>query len=379
MTMRALVRTLGCGVALAVAASLVGSASFAAEAVKIAVVGPMTGNYAQYGDYLRKSSELAARDINARGGAGGMKLEIVVEDDQMDPRQAATVAQRLASRGDILAVVGHFSSTTSLAAQPIYERAGIVMISPSSTSPALSGKPNFFRTAVIDDLVSAQLADFAVKKLGAKQVAVLYQTGTSTIAQAEIFRKRVQELGARVILYEGHEPERVDFLAVMTKLASLKPDLIFTPTFTVEAAKIARQAREAGVKAPLMGTDALYDTQLLKLAGEAAQGYYAASFFHRAVDRPSARVYVDAYKKAYDAYPEGYGANSYDAVGLLAWAVGQAGNDRARVRAALETLGAARPKYHGVTGDIGFTRDHNVVKDILIVRAEGDDFELVSR
>lgn len=368
------------GVAAILSAGLLWTGgAHAAEPVKIAVVGPMSGNYAQYGDYLRKSAELAARDINARGGAGGSPIEIVVEDDQMDPRQAATVAQRLASRPDILAVVGHFSSTASLAAQPIYDRAGIVMISPSSTSPALSGKRNFFRTAVTDDLVASQLAEFAVRNLGAKKVAILYQTGTSTIAQAEIFAKRAKDLGANIVLSEGHEPERVDFLAAMTKLASLKPDLIFTPTFTVEAAKIARQAREAGIRAPLMGTDALYDTQLLKLAGDAAQGFYAASFFHHSVDRPAARAYVEAYKQATGSFPEGYGANSYDAVGVLAWAVGQVGKDRAKVRQALETLGNEKPKYRGVTGDIGFNKEHNVVKDVFIVRAKGDEFELAER
>lgn len=366
------------GLAVALAA-LGGPAASAAGPLKIAVVGPMTGNYAQYGEYLRRSAELAAKDINARGGAGGSPVEIVVEDDQMDARQAATVAQRLASRGDIFAVVGHFSSTTSLAAQPIYDRAGIVMISPSSTSPALSGKRNFFRTAVTDDHVSTQLAEFAVRTLGARRIAVLYQTGTSTIAQAEIFSKQAKALGADIVLYEGHEPERIDFLAVMTKLASLKPDLIFAPTFTVEAAKIARQAREAGIGAPIMGTDALYDTQLLKLAGEAAQGTYAASFFHHDVERPAAKAYVDAYRKAFGGYPEGYGANSYDAVGILAWAAEQVGNDRSKVRAVLETLGNGKPKYRGVTGDIGFNKEHNVVKDIFVVRARGDGFELVSR
>ncbi len=378
MTLRTVGALIG-GAAVLAAGLLWTAGALAAAPVKIAVVGPMTGNYAQYGEYLRKSAELAAKDLNARRGTGGAPIEIVAEDDQMDPRQAATVAQRLASRSDILAVVGHFSSTTSLAAQPIYDRAGIVMISPSSTSPALSGKHNFFRTAVTDDLVASQLAEFAVRKLGAKNIAILYQTGTSTIAQGEIFAKRAKALGASIVLSEGHEPERVDFLAVMTKLASLKPDLIFTPTFTVEAAKIARQAREAGIKAPLMGTDALYDTQLLKLAGDAAQGFYAASFFHHAVDRPAARAYVDAYRKETGSFPEGYGANSYDAVGVLAWAVGEVGNDRGKVRLVLETLGNAKPKYQGVTGDIGFNKDHNVVKEVFIVRAKGDEFELVSR
>ncbi|MGH6631562.1 MAG: ABC transporter substrate-binding protein, partial [Burkholderiales bacterium] len=234
---------------------------------------------AQYGTYLRNAVELAAKHINDAGAAGSYTIEVVPQDDQMDPKQAATVAQRLVSEGDILAVVGHFSSTTSLAAQPIYERAGIPMISPSSTSPDLANKSNFYRTAVTDDVVSTQLADYAVGKKGFKRIAILYQTGTSTIAQGEIFAKHAKELGAEIVLMEGHEPERVDFQAAVTTLVPLKPDLVFVPTFTAEASKIARQLREAGITAPLMGTDALFDPQFIKLAGDAGNGTYAAAFF----------------------------------------------------------------------------------------------------
>ena len=225
-------------------------------------------------------------------------------------------------------------------------------------------------------MVSRQLADYAVSRIGAKRVAVLYQTGTATITQAEIFEQRARELGAEIVLSEGHEPERVDFLAVMTKLAPMNPDLLFTPTFTVEAAKIARQAREAGIQAPLMGTDGLFDTQLLKLGGDATEGYYAAAFFHHTMDRPLARKYVDAYRQAYGEYPEGYGANAYDAVGLFAWAVAKAGNDASAIAGALESLQGATT-FSGVTGEISFQPNHNVLKDIVVVQAKNGEFVLV--
>jgi branched-chain amino acid transport system substrate-binding protein len=350
------------------------SAAWGADTVKIAVVGPMSGNYAQYGTYLRNAVELAAKDINAAKLAGGYTVEVVAEDDQMDPKQAATVAQKLASRGDIFAVVGHFSSTTSLAAQPIYARAGIPMISPSSTSPDLTNKPNFYRTAVTDDVVSTQLADFAVGKKGFKRIAVLYQTGTSTIAQAEIFAKRAKELGAEIVLYEGHEPERVDFQAAATALVPLKPDLIFLPTFTAEASKIARQLREAGIKAPLMGTDALFDPQFVELAGDAGEGTYAAAFFHENSQRESAKKFVEAYKAAYGQAPEGYGANAYDAALLLAAAAKEGSGDRAKTLEWLGMLGNSKPAFPGVTGELGFGADHNVRKDIIIVELKAGKF-----
>ncbi|MFO1061351.1 MAG: ABC transporter substrate-binding protein [Dongiaceae bacterium] len=362
----------------ALAASLLTAGIIAtarAESVKIAVVGPMSGNYAQYGAYLRNGVELAAKAINASGAAGSYTIEVVAEDDQMDPKQAATVAQRLVSANDILAVVGHFSSTTSLAAQPIYQRAGIPMISPSSTSPDLANKANFYRTAVTDDVVSTQLADYAVKTKGFKRIAILYQTGTSTIAQGEIFAKRAKELGAEIVLMEGHEPERVDFQAVVTKLVPLKPDLVFVPTFTAEASKIARQLREAGITAPLMGTDALFDPQFIELAGAAGDGTYAAAFFDENSTRPSAKAFVDAYKAAYGQAPEGYGANAYDAALLIAAAVKAAGPDRAKLLDYLGSLGNAQPAFPGVTGDIGFGADHNVHKNILVVELKGGKFQ----
>lgn len=362
------------GTALTASAFTLAASSVFADKVKIAVVGPMSGNYAQYGAYLRNGVELAAKDINASGAAGKHTIEVVVQDDQMDPKQAATVAQRLASAGDVIAVVGHFSSTSTLAAQPIYQRAGIGMISPSSTSPDLSNKANFYRTAATDDVVSAQLAEYAIKRRGFKRIAVLFQTGTSTIAQGQIFAKRAKELGAEIVLMEGHEPDRVDFQAVVTALRPLKPDLVFAPTFAGEASRIARQMREAGIAAPLMGTDALFDPQYVKLAGTAGDGTFAAAFFHEDSKRPSANVFVKSYKAAYGQAPEGYAANAYDATLLIGAALKEVGPDKAKLLEYLGTLGNRRPPLAGVTGDIGFSPDHNVRKNILVVELKGDRF-----
>lgn len=363
------------GSALALFMSAFGSVMpSAADNIKIAVAGPLSGNYAQYGLYLRNAVELAVKKINAEKLGGDNTFEVVAEDDQMDPRQAATVAQKLSSDDDIIGVVGHFSSTSTLAAQPIYARAGIPMISPSSTSPDLAGKSNFYRTAVTDDVVSSQLAEFAVNKAGYKRIAVLYQTGTSTIAQAEVFAARAKELGAEIVLYEGHEPERVDFQAVVTSLVPLKPDLVFVPTFTAEASKIARQLREASIQAPLMGTDALFDPQFAALAGDAGNGTYAAAFFHEGSTRESARNFVRDYTAAYGQSPEGYGANAYDAALLFAAAVKDGGADRQKVLDWLGSLGHARPAFSGVTGDIRFDDQHNVMKGITIVQLKDGRF-----
>lgn len=368
-------RRLVLGSALALFMSAFGSVMpSAADNIKIAVAGPLSGNYAQYGLYLRNAVELAVKKINAEKLGGDNTFEVVAEDDQMDPRQAATVAQKLSSDGDIIGVVGHFSSTSTLAAQPIYARAGIPMISPSSTSPDLAGKSNFYRTAVTDDVVSSQLAEFAVNKAGYKRIAVLYQTGTSTIAQAEVFAARAKELGAEIVLYEGHEPERVDFQAVVTSLVPLKPDLVFVPTFTAEASKIARQLREAAIEAPLMGTDALFDPQFATLAGDAGNGTYAAAFFHEESTRESARDFVRDYTAAYGQSPEGYGANAYDAALLFAAAVKNEGVDRQKVLDWLGSLGHANPAFPGVTGDIRFDDQHNVMKGIIIVQLKDGRF-----
>lgn len=369
------IRRLVLGLAVALSTSSFASISqSAADTIRIAVAGPLSGNYAQYGLYLRNAVELAAKKINAEKLGGDHTFEIVAEDDQMDPRQAATVAQKLSSQDNIIGVVGHFSSTSTLAAQPIYARSGIPMISPSSTSPDLAGKPNFYRTAVTDDVVSSQLAEFAVTRAGYKKIAVLYQTGTSTIAQAEVFAEKAKELGAEIVLYEGHEPERVDFQAVATALVPLSPDLIFTPTFTAEASKIARQLREVGIQAPLMGTDALFDPQFAELAGDAANGTYAAAFFHEGSNRDSAKSFVQDYTAAFGQTPEGYGANAYDATLLFAAAVKEVGADRAKILEWLGSLGKSRPAFPGVTGDIRFDEAHNVQKGVIVVQLKDGKF-----
>ena len=349
-----------------------------AQDLVIAVAGPMTGNYAQYGKFMRTNVELAAQQVNAKGGINGRKIQVVVEDDGMDPKQAPVVAQRLTLRPEVLAVVGHFSSTTCLAAVPIYDRGKLVVISPSATSPDLAGSsPYWFRILVTDQEVSVKLGEYAADKLKAKRLAILYAQAAGAISQAEWFEETLKRKGGEIILKEPHEIGTKDFTAVLTKVAGLKPDLIFFPAYIAEGAPLVRQARELGYKGALMGTDAMYTPELPSLAGAAADGVYAPAFFHPADSRPEARAYVEAYRAKYGELPEAYGANSYDAANLIFEAIRKGGATREAIQKYMDGVGTRQPAFAGVTGSAAFDAKHNVTKPLSVAILKGGQWELV--
>jgi len=301
----------------------------------------------------------------------------VVEDDGMDPKQAPVVAQRLTLQPEVLAVVGHFSSTTCLAAVPIYDRGKLAVISPSATSPDLAGSsPYWFRILVTDQEVSVKLGDYAVGKLKAKRVAILYAQAAGAISQAEWFEETVKPNGSSILLKEPHEIGTKDFTAVLTKVVGLKPDLIFFPAYIAEGAPLVRQSRELGYKGALMGTDAMYTPELPSLAGPAADGVYAPAFFHPADPRPEARAYVEAYRAKYGELPEAYGANSYDAANLIFEAIRKGGTSREAIQKYMDGVGTKHPAFQGVTGSASFDAKHNVTKPLSVAVLRGGKWEL---
>lgn len=347
-----------------------------AQDLTIAVAGPMTGSYAQYGKFMRTNAELAVEQVNAAGGINGRKVRLVVEDDAMDPKQAPVVAQRLSLDPNVLAVIGHFSSTTCLAAVPIYNRHKLVVMSPSATSPDLTGSsPYWFRGVVTDKEVVRQLATYAAEKVKPKTVAILYAQAAGAITQAEAMKEFLPK-EIKVVLYEPHEIGTKDFTAVLTKVVAASPDIVFAPVYIAEGAAIVRQAREMGYKGVMMGTDAMYTPELVTLAGAASEGFLVPAFFHPSDPRPAAQTYVKSYKAKAGELPEAYGANSYDIARLFFEAIRAGGATRDGVQKHLAGVGSTSPAFDGVTGQMKFDKGHDVTKPVSVAEVRKGIFEL---
>lgn len=365
---------------LLMSTTLSGCGGGASDELWIAVVGPMTGENAQYGTFMRQAAELAVEEINEAGGINGKTLMLQVEDDKMDPKEAAIVAEKLSGDKKVLAVVGHFSSSTSLAAIPIYDQNSLSMITPSSTSPDLSGSsPYFFRGCVTDDLLGGLIGQFVIDELQPESAAVMYSISDGPIANKDRFIEVAEAAGIEIVADEAHDESDKDFTAVLTNIASMEPDLVYLSTFYTPAALIAMQAQEVGLTdVEYIGMDGIYATDLISIAEADAEGIMAGGFFHPDSPVTEAAAFISAYREKWGEDPEGYGANAYDIVHMVAEAMENGGESREEIQKYLDKLGQELPPYKGATGPTGFDDKHDPVKAAVIARVEDGTWAYVT-
>jgi len=241
--------------ALAVAAlALAVSPAFAQ--IKIASVGPMTGQNAAFGEQLRKGAEMAVADINAAGGVLGKKMELVVGDDACDPKQAVSVANDLASKG-VVFVAGHYCSSSSIPASDVYAESNIVQISPGSTNVKLTdrGLANVFRVCGRDDAQGPIAAEYVAKNFAGKVIAVVDDKSQYGQGLADEFKKTLAAKGVTPAVSESITAGEKDYTALVSRLKQAKADILYFGGYKTEAGLITRQMHEQGLKTIMVGGD----------------------------------------------------------------------------------------------------------------------------
>ena len=196
------------------------------EPVTIGVSGPLTGPNAQYGAQWKKGFDLALDEINAKGGVKGRPLQYVFEDSQADPRQTVAIAQKFVSDPKIVVEVGDFSSTASMAASPIYQRAGLVQFGFTNSHPNFTKGGDFiWSNSVSQADEQPRLAKYAAD-LGFKKVAVLYLNTDWGRASQKLFSQAAKGDGIDVVASEGYQPDEEDFRSTLVRVRDAKPDAI---------------------------------------------------------------------------------------------------------------------------------------------------------
>ena len=260
--------------ALGVAAGLTFAAGAQAQTIKIGVVGPTTGPVTQYGDMVREGVDTAVERINAAGGVNGKKLETVVIDDGCEPKQGPVAANRVVN-SKIGFVVGHVCSGATIAAADVYNNEGVVMVTPSATSPALTDGKNYefiFRTIGRDDQQGPAAAKFVLEKLKPKKVAVLHDKQSYGQGIATAVKNDLEKGGIPVAIFEGINAGDSDYSAVITKLKSGGVDFVYYGGYHPEMGLLLRQAAEQGVKAKRMGPEGTGNPDINAIAGDAVEG-----------------------------------------------------------------------------------------------------------
>jgi len=273
--------------------------------IKIGVEGPISGNWALEGNGFVNGVSMLAAQINAKGGLLGKQIQIVQGDDQGDPKQAALVAQNMVS-SHVVAVLGSYDSSDTEAASGIYNEAGILQITPSSTAVGLTqkGYKLFFRTCFLDNSQGAFAADFITKTLGKKTVAIIHDNTTYAKGLADWTQKDLAAAGAQVVFFGPITPGQQDFTAVLTKIKNLNPDVIYFTGYFSDGGLLTRQARDLGIKSVIMAGDSNNNAGFVKVAGSAATGVIVTSLpLPNDLPYPEAKQFIADYKATYNADP----------------------------------------------------------------------------
>ena len=383
-------RTMKKVVAVVLAAVFVMSFAVAAVAasdtIKVGVLAPLTGAVAQYGNAVNNGVQMYFEELNAKGGINGKQVELVTYDEEGDPVKAVTGYNYLVDQG-VVAIVGDVTTAPTVAVVAESQADGMPMITASATAEDVTCQlnedgsvaavyENMFRSCFIDPFQGSKMAAFAKDQLSAKTAAVLYNMGSDySVGCAKAFQDTAAEQGLEVVAVETYADGAVDFQSQHTNIAAKAPDVLFVPDYYSVIALVAQQAQSAGVKATMLGADG-WDSVLGVVTDPALlEGAYYCSGYSTEDTRPEVQTFVANYKAKFNADPDMFAAQGYDAAMILAAAIekaeasgAKAGSDDYR-QAVIDALKAT--DMDCVTGHVTFNEYNNPEKTAAIINITG--------
>lgn len=349
--------------------------------IKIGEYVSETGETSTFGVESHAGLQFAVDQLNAAGGidVGGKKMKVVVDkqDDRSLAEEAKTIAVKFAADNDIVAVVGEVASSRSKTAAPELQRAGVPMVSPSSTNPEVTKVGDYiFRVCFIDPFQGYVMAKFAFEDLKLKKVAVMRDPSQDySVGLADVFKEEFTKMGGQVVVDVAYNAKDSDFKPQLGQIKTAGADGIFIPGYYNEVGTIARQAKnDLAMTIPLMGGDGWDSEKLVEGAGGpggALEGAYFSTHYSKDDKSPKVQEFVKAYSAKTGKAPASLVAQGYDAMMILADAIKRAGSiERKKVRDAL----AATKDYEAVTGKITIDGDRNANKSAVVLKIKGAEF-----
>ncbi|MEO0205696.1 MAG: ABC transporter substrate-binding protein [candidate division WOR-3 bacterium] len=351
--------------------------------VKIGLVAPLTGDVKTFGESTKNGFLLAIEEVNSQGGINGKQIKTFIQDDKNDPTEAQNAGSKLINQDGIKLIIGSVSSKCSIPLAQTCQDASVVMITPTSTNPKVtirddgSRKDFIFRACFIDPFQGRVAAKFALENLKAKTTAILYDVGNDYVkGLAEFYRDNFVQGGGQVLVYESYQKDDTDFSALLTKVKQANPDVLYIPDYYNKVGLIAKQARQLGIKAILMGGDGWDSPEMLKIAGDAIAGGYFTNHYSPDDPRPEVQEWVKKYLAKYGSMPDALATLGYDATCLLLEAIKKANSDNpVKVKEALQMI----KDFKGVSGEITFDAYGNPVKKLTILRYTKSGQEFIVR
>ena len=324
--------------------------------IKVGIAGPLSGSSLNLGETQEIGAQKAFVHLNDKGGLLGKEIVVISVDDACEPRQAEAAARQLVSEG-VVFVVGHVCSAASLAASKIYEKAGVIMISPGSTNPKVTdeGGPNVFRTIGRDDEQGTIAGDYLADNHRNSNIAIIHDGQAYGLGLAEFTKRQLNKRGVTEAMFDSYTKDQKDYKSLVNKLVNKKIDALYIGGYLTDIGIILRQAKKELPNLRLFSGDSLMNVQFLFVAGKAGEGTYF-TFGPDMRLNPEARDIVAAIREE-DAYePDGYTLYSYGAVQAWAQAVKQAGS--LKPKAVIKAL--REGSFDTVLGKIGFDEKGDV-------------------
>lgn len=347
------------------------------DEIVIGGLAPLSGGVAQYGIAVDNAVKLAVDDINAKGGILGKTIKYISYDEKGDPTEATNAYTRLVDQDKIVALIGDVTSAPCEAVAQKAARDNLPMITPSGTSEAITTYgENVFRACFIDPYQGQLMASYAAKKLNAKTAAILFDNGdpySSGIADA--FEAAAKDLGLTITNKEGYASKSTDFNAQLTKIKAGNPDVLLLPVYYNDVVLIAKQAKDQGLTATLLGADG-WDgvaAQLDASSADVVKNAYFCSQYSASSSDAALQNFLKTYKEKYGVEPNMFAVLGYDAMHIMAAAIEKAGTtDSDAVIAALKET-----NYKGLTGTTTFDDKRNPVREAIITSFDGLNYKVV--
>jgi len=334
--------------------------------IKIGSVLELTGGTATFGQSALKGVKLALEEINAQGGVLDKKLALISEDNKSEPAESANAVKKLIEQDQVTALIGFTASSNGLAGAPIAQASQVPLVSPATTNPKVTEVGDYiFRVCFIDPFQGTVAAKFSVDTLKAKKAAIFTDiTSDYSKGLAQFFQESSTKMGGQIVSEESYAQKDTDFNAQLTKIKASNPDIIYVPGYYTEVGMIAKQAKQLGMKEPLLGGDGWDSPKLAEIAGDAINGSYLTN--HYSFEDKDAKIqsFVKKFQEKYNETPDAMAVLGYDAAIVLADAIKRAGStDKKAIRDAL----AATKDFPAVTASITINEQRNATKAAVIL------------
>ncbi len=343
--------------------------------LKIGCISILSGEVATYGKETKQGIDLAIEEANQSGIFGERKVEVIYEDSQIDAKTGVQAINKLISIDKTPVIIGAFSSRVTLAIAPIAEKNKVVLLSASSTADSIKDAGDYiFRIVPPNKTQGTSAAKFALDKLQKKSAAVYYVNDEYGVSLAAEFKKAYENMGGKVIFYEGFAPGQKDFRSTLQKIKTTNPEMIYFPGQAGETGLILKQAKEIALNVSFVGGDGSYSPDLITIAGNTAEGtYYTLMAMGFGVSDDLIEQFKENFFAKYIEEPTVYAAYAYEAGKIVAHVLAKAEYNPESIKKELYAL----KDFRGITGLTNFDTYGEVDKAFYVYVVKNGKFEIV--